>query len=381
MAQRMGARDRRTALVISRQFCLNFVSQFKSSPIPQVSASAWNGTMASSGQHRVGVVAELPATLLALGADPRPVLAAAGVEPELLRNPENAISFSVLGHLLDEAVIATGCPHVGLLVGQRGGLQSLGIVGRLMATAPTVKDAILDLCVNQIRYTEGAVTYLAIQSGVGVWGYAVQAPPMRGIAAILDGAIGVGVSIVAQLAGRRPEEVRFSHAVPSGAAPYRTTLGLAAVLDAEQTCLVLSPEVLAAPVHSADPVLRRILQRQVAEYWARAQPSMAEQARRALAAHVTAGEASLDVVAAMLNLGPRTLNRRLQVDGTSFRAVLDLARHDVACQLLGGTRMPVTDVGVTLGYASPPGFVRAFRRTAGHAPSEWRRMQTERAVA
>jgi AraC-like DNA-binding protein len=108
---------------------------------------------------------------------------------------------------------------------------------------------------------------------------------------------------------------------------------------------------------------------------------MAEQARRALAAHVTAGEASLDVVAAMLNLGPRTLNRRLQVDGTSFRAVLDLARHDVACQLLGGTRMPVTDVGVTLGYASPPGFVRAFRRTAGHAPSEWRRMQTERAVA
>jgi AraC-like DNA-binding protein len=35
--------------------------------------------------------------------------------------------------------------------------------------------------------------------------------------------------------------------------------------------------------------------------------------------------------------------------------------------------MPVTEIGLVLGYASPPGFVRAFRRSAGLPPSEWRR--------
>jgi len=42
-----------------------------------------------------------------------------------------------------------------------------------MQTAPTLKDAILDLCTNQRRYVRGAVTYLVIQNEVAFWGYAV----------------------------------------------------------------------------------------------------------------------------------------------------------------------------------------------------------------
>jgi AraC-like DNA-binding protein len=329
--------------------------------------------MTASGTHRVGVVAELPATLLELGVDPKPVLAAANVPAELLRNPENRIAFATLGHLLEQAVAASGCQHLGILVGLRGGLQSLGLVGRLMATAPTVREAILDLCVNQVRYIDGAVTYLTEQGGAGHWGYAVRASSQRGVASILDGAMGIGVSMIAQLAHQRPEEARFSHAAPADAASYRRVLGVRVVFDAEQTCVVLSPGLLAAPVRSADPALRLLLQRQVAEYWARAQPTAAEQTWRALAAHVTAGEPTLAVVAASVGLGPRTLNRRLEAEGTSFRAVLDAARHDVACQLLGTTRMAVTEIGMALGYATPSGFVRAFRRSAGQPPSEWRR--------
>jgi AraC-like DNA-binding protein len=328
-----------------------------------------------AGTHRVGVIAELPAVLLELGADPNRVLAAAGVAPEALRNPENRMPFQDVGRLLDEAVAATGCAHLGVLVGLRGGLHSLGLVGRLMATAPTVRDAVLDLCVNQVRFIEGAVTYFTVQGGVGLWGYAVQAPPLRGIAAILDGAVGIAVSMIGQLSGLRGEQARFGHAAPGDARALRAALGIPCVFDAEQTCLVLPPDLLAAPVRSADPVLRRMLQREVSEYWARTQPPIAEQARRALAAHVTAGEPTLEALAATLGLGPRTLNRRLQAEGTTFRAVLDRTRHDVACQLLRTTRMPVTEIGMALGYATPPGFVRAFRRIAGQPPSDWRRAQ------
>lgn len=330
-------------------------------------STAWTGT------HRVGVLAELPAVLLELGVDPGAVLEAAGVAPAVLRNPENRMPFQDVGRLLDAAVEATGCPHLGLLIGLRGGLHSLGVVGRLMATAPTVRDAILDLCVNQVRFIEGAVTYFTAPGGVGLWGYAVQAPPLRGVATIMDGAMGIGASLLHQLSGLRADQIRFGRAAPGDGKAFRAAMGIPCVFDAEQTCLVLAPEVLAAPVRTADPVLRRILQRQVSEYWARAQPPVAEQAKRALAAYVTAGESTLEVVANSLGLGPRTLNRRLQAEGTSFRAVLDQTRHEVACQLLQTTRMPVTEIGTALGYATPPGFVRAFRRSAGQPPSEWRR--------
>jgi AraC-like DNA-binding protein len=334
--------------------------------------------MPGSGTHRVGVVAELPAVLLALGTDPGPVLAAAGVPPDLLRDLENRIPFPVAGLLLEEAATATGCPHVGALMGLHGGLHSLGLIGRLMATASTVREAMLDLCTHQVRYTEGAVAYLTVQGGVGLWGYSVLAPPLRGIAQILDGAAGVGARMVQELCGRQSEEVRFGHAPPADPSGYRQAFGVPCVFDAEQTALVLSAETLAAPVRTADPALRRLLLQQVAEYRARENPPMAEQVRRILAAHVTSGEPTLDLVAGVLGLGPRTLNRRLQAEGTGFREVLDQARHEVACQLLGATRMPVTEIGEALGYASPPGFVRAFRRTAGVPPSEWRRAQVGR---
>jgi AraC-like DNA-binding protein len=332
-----------------------------------------------SGTHRVGVVAELPRVLLGLGVDPAPVLAASGVPPELLRDTENRISFGMLGSLVHEAAAASGCPHIMVLVGLQGGAHSLGVVGRLMVTAPTLREAILDLCVNQVRYINGAVTYLTIHDGVGFWGYAVQAPPLRGIGGILDGAIGVGIALLRQLIGLQAEEVRLSHAAPLDPAGYRAAFGVPVVFDAEQSCVVVPAAILDMPVKTAEPVLRKILQRQVSEYWARIEPSMAEQTRRLLAAHVTAGEPTLELAAAALGIGPRTLNRRLQAEGTSFRAVLGEVRYNVAQQLLGTTRLPVTEIGVALGYASPPGFVRAFRRVAGLPPREWRRMQAGQA--
>ncbi|MCC7284178.1 MAG: AraC family transcriptional regulator [Acetobacteraceae bacterium] len=324
------------------------------------------------GHHRVGVAAELLPALLALGVDPKPILAEAGVPPELLRNPENMIAFTDLGRLLEVAIAASGCPHIGMLAGLRGGLASLGLVGRLMATAPTLREAILDLCTNQVRYIHGAVSYLTVQDGVGLWGYLVQTAQLPGIAAIMDGAMAVGDRCTRQLCGERPEAVRLSHAAPADTAPYWRGFGVMPSFDAEQSCMVIGPRLLGAKVATADPVLRRILQRQVAEYWARAQPSVAERVRRSVAAYLTTGEAVLEPVAAALDLGPRTLNRRLQAEGTSFREILEVARHDVACQLLGGTWMTATEISTALGYATPSGFVRAFRRMEGRSPSEWR---------
>ena len=326
-----------------------------------------------TGRHRVGVVAELPAALLECGVDPHDVLAAAEVPADLLRDPENFMDFPTLGRLFEAAVAATGRPHFGLLVGRRGGIHSLGLVGRLMATAPTVKDAILDLCVNQVRYIDGAVTYLSVQDGFGLWGYTVQVPGLRGVSAILDGSTGVRTRCLEQLANLRTDQIRLSRDAPVDVSPYRIAFGVTPDFNAEQTCIVLSPEQLAAPVRTADPSLRRLLQNRVIEYWARAQPTVAERVRRALAAYLSAGEASLDAVAAALGLGPRTLTRKLQAEGTNFRSVLEIARHDVARHLLGATRMPVTDIGIALGYESSANFTRAFRRTVGAAPSEWRR--------
>ncbi len=47
-------------------------------------------------------------------------------------------------------------------------------------------------------------------------------------------------------------------------------------------------------------------------------------------------------------------------------------RMDEARRLLGETRRPVLDIGLSVGYASPSHFAQVFRASTGTAPSAWR---------
>jgi hypothetical protein len=202
------------------------------------------------GQQRIGVLVELPAVLREMGVDPATVIAGVGINPDLLRNPENSLSFVELGRLIEASVVATRCEHFGLLVGQRSGTASLGLVGRLMQNAPTLKDAILDLCTNQRRYVRGAVTYLVIQNDIAFWGYAVHHPGMPAIEHLSDGAIAVGFNMMRELVGSVPDEVLTSRRVPGDTNPYRRFFGVTPRFDAEQ-------HAMAFPAPSAQPPCSR----------------------------------------------------------------------------------------------------------------------------
>ena len=83
-------------------------------------------------------------------------------------------------------------------------------------------------------------------------------------------------------------------------------------------------------------------------------------------------EYALDAIARRLKIYPRTLNRRLLDEGTSFAEIRDEARFRLAQELLALTDLPIGDVAAALSYSFHGNFVRAFRRWGGMTPSEWR---------
>jgi AraC-like DNA-binding protein len=100
----------------------------------------------------------------------------------------------------------------------------------------------------------------------------------------------------------------------------------------------------------------------------------------ALAARVAARiEASLpdgvDVaeIAEGMHMSSRTLQRRLEDEGTRFTEVLDRARFDVARRLLADPSHSLLDVAFRLGFSDLATFSRAFKRWAGKPPGQWRR--------
>ena len=82
---------------------------------------------------------------------------------------------------------------------------------------------------------------------------------------------------------------------------------------------------------------------------------------------------SLDDVARELRLSPRTLHRRLHNEGSSFRAIKDALRREIALARLEKTRDSVAQIAAELGYSEPSAFFRAFHGWTGRAPSEHRK--------
>jgi methylphosphotriester-DNA--protein-cysteine methyltransferase len=59
--------------------------------------------------------------------------------------------------------------------------------------------------------------------------------------------------------------------------------------------------------------------------------------------------------------------------GSSFRDVVDDARHQLAAVYLGDRTLSMTDVACLLGYSEAAAFTRAYKRWIGSAPSQARR--------
>jgi len=188
-----------------------------------------------------------------------------------------------------------------------------------------------------------------------------------------------------QTAGRlTATRVSLQHAAPHRTSRDRCSASVGAAVEYGATwCgFEIDRAALALPLASAAPELLRLLEAHAHHLAARGEDGdvVRRVADRIAARGPRVGLAAADI-AADLGWSERTLRRRLAGAATSFQAVLDVALHDAAIELLGAAQVP--DVAHALGYADADSFRRAHRRWSGAAPSRAlgvRRVQHERGV-
>jgi AraC-like DNA-binding protein len=108
------------------------------------------------------------------------------------------------------------------------------------------------------------------------------------------------------------------------------------------------------------------LRRRLSELEASA--TTADRVRAALHERLPAGESSINAIAAQLMLSPRTLQRQLQAEDTSYQAVLSDTREKLARRYLAEPSLPTSQVAYLLAYDDTNSFYRAFRRWTGLTP-------------
>lgn len=183
------------------------------------------------------------------------------------------------------------------------------------------------------------------------------------------------VSIVRSVAGPRwrPAELTFVARQAPSAASQEAFPDTRILVRQALTSVLVDRDVLARPCPAVGP---RPDPSALACETAGTDPSFGWSFTTALQAAIRPylgdGYPDIGLLAEVVGLSRRTLQRRLQLSGRTYSDVVRDARFELARELLADPSARIIDVSMAAGYQSPQHFARAFRQVAGVSPTAYR---------
>lgn len=330
--------------------------------------------ISGEGMVRVGGISLIPGLLESFGCDPRTVFGKETLELEQVSDINGTVCFSAASRLLARCVEASGCDHFGLELGRRITPFHLGVAGFVVVTASDVATALQSLAKwMDLHDRAGAPTMQASETSL-VLGYAIYASDVAVPGHIYDMTMAFACNMLRQLCGEdwAPSEVLLTRQTPRDLAPYRKHFRAPIRFNSEQSGIVIPTHWLEHQTKLANPPMHAYLQDLAQSSQDESDRTLVGQLHNILRQCLALQDVSQSIVARQLGMHPRTLNRRLQSEGTTFRAELDAIKKGMSEQLLVLTNMNIGQVAMALGYGSNSAFNHAFSRWHGHTPRQWR---------
>lgn len=269
-----------------------------------------------------------------------------------------------LGHL----------PALGLRIGKRYQVTTFGIFGFACVSSPTLRDVITfalrywDLSFAfGIPVVEIAGDEIRIElHDEGVPGEVRQFLVERDLAAmysIMSDLLPVPIPV---------HRAEFRFAEPSYVDDFVEIFGVRPTFGARANLSCFDAALLDQPLPQANEQTVAMCEAQCRELVARrrARSGISYDVRERLI-RLGGADTGMDAVARDLHMSTRTLRRRLEEAGTSYRGLLDEVREALAEELLDTGALSVSDVAVRLGYAESTSFIYAFKRWKGVTPASY----------
>lgn len=313
-----------------------------------------------------------------LGVEPEILISSTGFHADWLTDTEARMPLSVEEHLWARAAELTHKPLFGLFAAGLIRPGEFDVLDYAVRTAPDLRTALQRLArYNRLLHDlasfeiipMGETTYIKHRFDV------LGAQPCPQAAEFTLASL---VVVASQLCGEPVQalSVDFLHAAQDGADSYRAVFGVAPRFKCPESCLVLTSDLLDRPVPAADPGLSRIVTAHAEQLLAASQrppENIATLVRQQLAEGMAHGQISLQAVARHLNLSERSLQRRLDDQGTRFADLMDEVRRDLAMRYIADVHLALGEVAYLLGFSDPSSFNRAFKRWTGMTPAAARR--------
>lgn len=298
---------------------------------------------------------------IAAGLNPARMLLDAGLNPNVLQEPDLMIPVSRFGRLLQDSASASGNESFGLCMAESRLLSNLGAVGLLIRDQATLRDS-MNVLVRYLRILNSALTLVVEESDDVViiredlnTGGTHQPTRQR-----TELALGVMIRIVRQQLGAawQPRRVCFEHAAPLDLAVHRRIFGQRIDFNEEFNCIVCTKADFDRPNPSADPAMVRYAQRLIDSTGNSRTSSIPDEVRRTILLLMPSGRFGVEQVSEHLGMVCRTVQRRLAEQNLTFHSIVNDIRKELVVRYVQDSDRPLTEVAALLGFAAPSTFSR-----------------------
>ncbi len=313
--------------------------------------------------------------LEARGLDAAPLFARAGLDFAALDDPEARFPVRTTALLWRLAVEATGDPCFGLEVARHTSPTTFHALGFSLAASSSVHEA-FERVVRYYRLVSDAASIRFEEHGAVYRVSARSSPLAHPAIEAIDALFAVAIRLCRSLTDRgfAPLAVELRRPAPPDPTPFYRCFRSPVTFDASEDAMTLPKARCDERIQGANPELARANDRIAAEALARWESShLADRVRVVLLDGLPNGAQSQAEVARQLGLSTRALQRRLAAESTSYGALVDGTRRELALAYLREARHSMTDIGYLLGFSGAASFTRAFRRWTGKTPSEYQR--------
>lgn len=275
---------------------------------------------------------------------------------------------------------AEGIPDLGFRIAGRSGIESLGLYGRLVMQAFTMHEFVQ----RSIRWVS------AYNSGIRVWtephGPLVkycQRYDKSLTSTLTREVIHLGLANALSHAGLATRSPFIPRRIELPTAPIDLTRhfpqlkALPLEFNRSLTAIWFDRRLLSQPLRASDESItkRRITDTEQKRFIdGTPSSSLLGQLEQIIESSLGWSAIGLQTTASIVGTSPRTLQRRLAVQGIDYSRLLQSVRFRTAQRMLRDPEMPLAELARRLSYADLANFIRAFKRWTGIGPGEFRRI-------
>jgi len=308
-----------------------------------------------------------------------------GINPEEIGDSENMVEWEKAALIWVPLLKLSGDPLIGLHIGMGVNKLLHGMVGFLIQSSKDLDQSLQMLCryghmtspMVEYRYTVNDVAILEMaQNKMWLMKYP---EPARHANDFLFAAI---VNTSYTLSGKRIVPLRIELAYEMREiSEYRKFFGCEVLFNRNANRIVLSKEDISTPLLTSDQSMYQLFNSILADKLALLETnSTVENLKQVLFMQFKGRIPTIEEAALALNITARNLQRRLQQEQTTFRAIAAEIRKEIAFQLMQNPAIKISEVSDILGYSDLTAFRKAFKSWTNSTPRSIRKEQQQKVV-